>query len=65
MGINIEDLRLFPTLTPSLEEQEVIVHILDQIQYKTKHLENIYQQKLAHLDELRKSLLQKAFNGEL
>jgi type I restriction enzyme S subunit len=28
-------------------------------------LEAVYQQKIADLDELKKSILQKAFNGEL
>lgn len=32
---------------------------------KTKKLEKIYQQKIKDLDELKKSILQKAFNGEL
>jgi len=32
---------------------------------ETKKLEDIYQQKLADLEELKKSVLKKAFNGEL
>ncbi len=32
---------------------------------QTKKLESIYHQKIADLDELKKSLLQKAFAGEL
>jgi type I restriction enzyme S subunit len=31
---------------------------------ETKKLEAIYQQKLINLEELKKSLLQKAFSGE-
>jgi type I restriction enzyme S subunit len=32
---------------------------------QTKRLEAIYQQKLLNLEELKKSVLQKAFAGEL
>jgi type I restriction enzyme S subunit len=47
------------------EEQESIVAKLDALSAETKKLEAIYQQKLADLEELKKSVLQKAFNGEL
>ena len=50
---------------PSLSEQHSIVAKLDALSTETKRLEAIYQQKLAALDELKKSVLQKAFNGEL
>ncbi|MCX5992987.1 MAG: restriction endonuclease subunit S [Chloroflexi bacterium] len=50
---------------PSLPEQGMIVTNMDSLLEETQHLEVIYQQKLAALEELKKSLLQKAFNGEL
>jgi type I restriction enzyme S subunit len=46
-------------------EQENIVQKLDALSIQTKKLEVIYQKKIADLDELKKSILQKAFNGEL
>lgn len=49
----------------STDEQRSIVAKLDALSAETKRLEAIYQQKLAALDELKKSVLQKAFNGEL
>ncbi len=49
----------------SLKEQQDIVKKLDSLSIETKRLENINQQKLNYLEELRKSILQKAFNGEL
>lgn len=49
----------------SLPEQQRIVFKLDAISAETKKLESIYQQKLAALEELKKSILQKTFNGEL
>lgn len=49
----------------SFPEQRSIVKKLDSLSVETKKLENIYKQKLNNLEELRKSVLQKAFNGEL
>lgn len=50
---------------PLLSEQRSIVAKLDALSAKTKKLEAIYQQKLADLEELKKSVLNKAFSGEL
>jgi len=49
----------------SLPEQRSIVAKLDALSAERKKLETIYRQKLAGLDELKKSILQKAFAGEL
>lgn len=49
----------------TLVEQQKIVEQLDELQEQTKNLEQIYTQKLQDLDELKQSILQKAFNGEL
>jgi restriction endonuclease S subunit len=49
----------------SLKEQKSIVAKLDALSAETKKLEAIYRQKLADLEELKKSVLKKAFNGEL
>lgn len=37
----------------------------EELSAETQHLESIYRQKLAALDELKKSLLHQAFSGEL
>jgi len=50
---------------PPLQEQFDIVYKFDALRIKTQQLEVIYQQKLAALEELKKSLLEKAFSGEL
>jgi len=50
---------------PPLKEQQAIVQKLDALSAETKQLESIYQQKINDLDELKKSILQKAFAGEL
>jgi len=49
----------------SLQEQRRIVDQLDALSEETQRLASIYQQKLAALDELKKSLLHQAFSGEL
>lgn len=49
----------------SLKAQQSIVQKVDSLSLETKKLEAIYQQKIADLEELKKSVLQKAFNGEL
>ena len=49
----------------SLSEQKTIVEKLDVLSEQTKKLEAIYKQKLSDLEELKKSVLRKAFNGEL
>jgi type I restriction enzyme S subunit len=46
-------------------EQQNIVQKLDSLSTETKKLEAIYQQKMIDLEELKKSLLEKAFKGEL
>lgn len=50
---------------PPLPEQHRIVSKLDALSTETKKLEAVYRKKLADLDELKKALLQKAFQGEL
>ncbi|GAA5317922.1 MAG: restriction endonuclease subunit S [Candidatus Pelagadaptatus aseana] len=50
---------------PSLDEQEKIVHQLSGLMTHVQELEKIYQMKIEQIDELKKSLLQKAFTGEL
>lgn len=49
----------------TLKEQEEILTNSNTLSEQTKALEKIYQQKINNLDELKKSILQKAFNGEL
>ena len=49
----------------SISEQKAIVAKLDALSAETKKLEVIYKQKLADLEELKKSVLKRAFNGEL
>ncbi|HCE2452737.1 TPA: restriction endonuclease subunit S [Vibrio parahaemolyticus] len=50
---------------PSVEEQDMLVEKLNLMMEKSEELQGIYQSKLAALDELKQSLLQQAFTGQL
>ena len=50
---------------PPIDKQLEIVQQLDSIYKESQKLESIYQKKLTDLEELKKSILQKAFAGEL
>ncbi len=50
---------------PPLEQQHIIVEKLLALSAETQRLARIYEQKLAALDALKKSLLHQAFSGEL
>jgi len=64
-NLNVNDVREFPVKYPSLAKQKQIVNQIEILLAETKKLEAIYQKKLVYLEELKKSILQKAFNGEL
>lgn len=46
-------------------KQKLFVEKSDLLQIETKKLEAIYKKKIEDLEELKKSILQKAFSGEL
>jgi type I restriction enzyme S subunit len=59
------DIETFQVPLPPLPEQQRIVSLLTSLQDETNHLTHLYERKLAALEELKKALLQQAFNGEL
>ncbi len=50
---------------PPVAQQNAIVETLDALHEQTQHLARLYTRKLAALEELKKSLLHKAFSGAL
>jgi type I restriction enzyme S subunit len=50
---------------PKLSEQKEIVENIKSFSTETKKLEAIYTQKIVDLEEMKKSVLQKAFSGQL
>jgi type I restriction enzyme S subunit len=63
--LTVPMIKEYKCILPSIPEQQLIVASLDKLSEKVQQLEKGYQEKLNSLDELKKSLLQKAFSGEL
>lgn len=55
----------FAFIKPPVSKQKIISDNLDELRLNIQRLESIYRQKLAALTELKQSILQKAFTGEL
>ncbi|MGD0354933.1 MAG: restriction endonuclease subunit S [Dehalococcoidia bacterium] len=63
--ISLRSIREVRFTVPPSHDHEKLIAYLDVVSLETHRLESLYQRKSAALDELKKSLLQKAFNGEL
>ena len=63
--IYFPEAKAFHVCYPEPKEQLRIVRQCDAIREETQRLESIYQQKLAALETLKKSLLHQAFSGAL
>ncbi|OUL19004.1 hypothetical protein BV375_33175 [Nostoc sp. 106C] len=63
--VNRDHLFRYSTWIPNLSEQINIAQKIDEIAFETQRLAAIYRQKIAALNELKQSILQKAFTGEL
>lgn len=64
-GINIDKLKKIQIPLPPLKEQEQIASHLDELSSRVKILKQNYQAQIKDLQELKKSLLDKAFKGNL
>lgn len=64
-GLNMGIISELPVHLPSLAQQKDIIKRFSSLSTGITHLETIYQQKLAALAELKQSILQKAFTGQL
>ena len=65
MQINIRDLRKLKFLRPSVETQTTLVQNIDKFAVKADVVANIFLRKKNVLADLKQSILQKAFSGEL
>lgn len=64
--VNMKDIRaLHIESIPPISKQMEIVSVVSNMTEESERLAAIYQQKLAALDELKKSLLHQAFSGQL
>lgn len=65
-ALTIEKINEYKVYFPKdLKIQQNIVEQLDILSAQTKHLQQKYQQKLVNLEELKISILENAFKGEL
>ncbi len=64
-NLNQSKIKNIPIFLPSIRKQNEIVDLLHDMKMKTNKLDEIYSNKLNALDDLKKSILQKAFTGEL
>jgi type I restriction enzyme S subunit len=64
-NLSTEQIKGFVLPLPAIDEQRRIVATWDALNAETTRLAAIYQQKLAALEALKKSLLHQAFSGEL
>jgi type I restriction enzyme, S subunit len=65
IGVTKETLAPYPIALPSLAEQKEVVKRITDLQSESDRLAFLYQQKLAALEALKKSLLHQAFTGNL
>lgn len=65
IGLTKETLEPYPITLPALDEQKKIVDAIIELESDIQRLESIYRQKIAALDDLKKSLLHQAFSGAL
>jgi type I restriction enzyme S subunit len=63
--LNQAMLNSIPVHLPPLTEQRHIVQRLDALAKESQRLEEVYQSKVEAVEEMRKSVLQRAFEGEL
>lgn len=63
-NINAKKIGAFEILVPTIEEQQEIVNILDNLLVKYNKIKNLEQQ-LEKIELLKKAILAKAFRGEL
>ncbi len=64
-NINLGTFEKYKFPFPDKITQDKIVLVLNEMRENITKLEQIYEQKIKDLDELKQSILQKAFNGEL
>jgi type I restriction enzyme S subunit len=63
--ISGKQIQAFSFNKPDIEQQKIFVSTMNNLKNEVSKLDIIYQKKLAAIDELKKSILQKAFSGEL
>lgn len=65
MNINLKILQTIGVPLPPLKTQQKVVAYLDEISNKMEKIKNLQKKKMQSLKELKASILDKAFKGEL
>jgi type I restriction enzyme S subunit len=63
--LNQRMLNSIPVPFPDFETQSEVVSQLDVLKEEIQNIALCYKKKIVSLEELKKSLIQKAFSGEL
>ena len=63
--LKLDMIKNLPISIPSMARQREVLSVLDSLDADVSRIGAIYEEKLKALAELRQSLLQKAFSGEL
>ena len=63
--LTVPMIKKYNILIPNLSTQVKLVENLDSLSKEIEFLQTHYQQNLNNLEELKKSILEKAFKGEL
>ena len=64
-NLSLGQLKSFEIPLPTIPEQKRIVAIFEELKISLRKIEKVYEAKSSALDDLKTSILQKAFSGEL
>ncbi|MGO4999769.1 restriction endonuclease subunit S [Oceanisphaera sp. W20_SRM_FM3] len=64
-NLNQKILTSLPVAFPHFDKQMQLVDAIEKVEIESQALERVYANKLNTIDELKQSILQKAFSGEL
>lgn len=64
-NLNQKILTSLPVAFPHFDKQVQLVNCIEKVEAESQELEKVYANKLKTIDVLKKSILQKAFSGEL
>lgn len=64
-NLHLRDIKEILISIPTLEEQAIIIEMVDNLNYKGNQVKNSAEYVIEKIEELKKSILAKAFRGEL
>lgn len=65
VGLTLKDIKSLELKMPCLDEQQEIVRIVDDLFEQEQQAQSVVETVLADIDTLKKSILARAFRGEL